>query len=40
MFDPHAMKIYGGSGKKLHTSLTLALVEGEWLASRSGHFTF
>jgi hypothetical protein len=33
------MKAYGGVAVWIHTFLTLALVEGEWSASRPGCFT-
>jgi hypothetical protein len=33
------MKAYGGVDVSIHIFLTSALVEGEWSASRPGHFT-
>jgi hypothetical protein len=33
------MKAYGGVDVKIHIFLTLALVGGEWSASRPGRFT-
>jgi hypothetical protein len=33
------MKTYGLEDVQTHVFLTLALVGGEWMASRSGHFT-
>jgi hypothetical protein len=33
------MKAYGGVDVYIHTSLTSALVGGEWSASRFGRFT-
>jgi hypothetical protein len=33
------MKAYGGVDVEINVSLTSALVGGEWLVSRPGHFT-
>jgi hypothetical protein len=33
------MKTYGGADVQTHIFLTLALVGGEWSASRPSHFT-
>jgi hypothetical protein len=35
----YAMKAYGGVDVQFHIFLTLALVGGEWSASRPGRFT-
>jgi hypothetical protein len=34
----YTMKMYGGVDLWIHVFFTLQLVEGEWSASRSGHF--